>query len=921
MYKWITTFAIIAVAFLIYPLSLSSQSNFSLSLDVNGAAGDQAATSVNILPDQVVAIQIFGRDIQNANGISTRFEYDAGQVGYDSFDAGDVLPNVVVLPAEHGTNPTFVQISIGALGGQATSNTGLVGTIRFRTTAAFSGTRIRLVRGELGRGRQFERVTLNISVVLQSGPASLTPDFDGDGMVGFADFVQFAGVFGSSRGDGTYQTKYDLDSDGAIGFSDFVILVNDFGKSVSSPKGGTGGGSGGVSKIYWTKAGTYHIQSANLDGSNVEDVVNTGLEVFGLNGIALDVAGGKIYWASWYEAKIQRANLDGSNIEDLVTGLRTPNGIALDMRRGKIYWTATYAHKIQRADLDGSNVEDLITGLAGPNGIVLDVIGDKMYWTSAAYNKIRRANLDGSNIEDLVTELSYPLGIALDVIGGKMYWTNAGSTDKIQRADLDGSNVEDLVTTGLSGPTLFSGPNGIALDVIGGKMYWTSVGKDKIQRSDLDGSNVEDLVTGLRSLGGIALGISMGGGSGGNGGGEGGGGGRPDLIVESPSVSDNSLNAGQSFTLRATVRNQGTGRAAATTLRYYRSSNATITTGDREVGTDSVSGLAASGTSAESIRLNVPSSAGNYFYGACVDNVSGESDTGNNCSAGVRITVTVVDDHGNTRSGATRVSLGSTTSGRLSAGDTDYFRVSVSGSGTLVAYTTGSTDTYGYILNSSGRVLTEDDDAGVGSNFYISVSVRSGTYYIRIRGYDSSTTGNYTLRIEANQESTSGTSGDFNIELVFVNDNDFTSSQKAVFRQAARHWMSIITEDLMDIDFSTNPYNEWDADLGTRIRVNDTVDDLRIFVRAISIDGSGDTLGKGGPFWIRDGTKLPVLGKIWLDTADLQRMDEEGSLWSVALHEMGHVLGIGALWRELDLLRGSSNRYFIGPLVGHLVCL
>ena len=172
--------------------------SFSLSLDVNSAAGDQAAISVNVSPDQLVAIQIFGRDIQNANGISVRFEYDGGQVVYDGFDAGDVLPNAVVLPAEHGTN--FVQISLGALGGQATVNTGLVGTIRFRTTAAFSGTNIRLVRGELGRGGQFERVTLNVRVSLQLGPVAPTPDFDGDGVVGFADFVQLVNVFGSQAG-------------------------------------------------------------------------------------------------------------------------------------------------------------------------------------------------------------------------------------------------------------------------------------------------------------------------------------------------------------------------------------------------------------------------------------------------------------------------------------------------------------------------------------------------------------------------------------------------------------------------------------------------------------------------------------------------------------------------------------------------
>ena len=113
----------------------------------------------------------------------------------------------------------------------------------------------------------------------------------------------------------------------------------------------------------------------------------------------------------------------------------------------------------------------------------------------------------------------------------------------------------------------------------------------------------------------------------------------PDLIVESPSVNDNTLTTGQSFTLRATVRNQGNAAAAATTLRYYRSSNATISADDVEVGTDGVSSLSAGGTSAESISLNAPSGAGTYYYGACVDNVSGESNTGNNCSSGVSVTV------------------------------------------------------------------------------------------------------------------------------------------------------------------------------------------------------------------------------------------------------------------------------------------
>ena len=112
-----------------------------------------------------------------------------------------------------------------------------------------------------------------------------------------------------------------------------------------------------------------------------------------------------------------------------------------------------------------------------------------------------------------------------------------------------------------------------------------------------------------------------------------------DLVVDRPMVSESAPAAGASFTLSATVRNQGSGRSDSTTLRYYRSADPTITTGDTSVGTDSISRLIASGSSAESIGLTAPSIAGTYYYGACVDTVSGETDTTNNCSIGVAVNV------------------------------------------------------------------------------------------------------------------------------------------------------------------------------------------------------------------------------------------------------------------------------------------
>ena len=118
----------------------------------------------------------------------------------------------------------------------------------------------------------------------------------------------------------------------------------------------------------------------------------------------------------------------------------------------------------------------------------------------------------------------------------------------------------------------------------------------------------------------------------------------PDLVVAAPTVSNSTPAVGATFTLSVTVQNDGDGASAATTLRYYRSMDATITISDTEVGTDTVAELAASGTSSVSVDVTAPAVAGTYYYGACVDAVADESDTSNNCSASVQVTVPEPDE-------------------------------------------------------------------------------------------------------------------------------------------------------------------------------------------------------------------------------------------------------------------------------------
>ena len=130
-----------------------------------------------------------------------------------------------------------------------------------------------------------------------------------------------------------------------------------------------------AANMYWIdKKG---INRADLNGQNLETILPVTQRLH----IAVDTVSKKVYWSDADAEKIQRANLDGSNVEDLVTtGLISPIGIAVDVVRRKLYWTDNLTHKIQRANLDGTNIEDILTGLKEPQGIAVDVVDGKIYW-------------------------------------------------------------------------------------------------------------------------------------------------------------------------------------------------------------------------------------------------------------------------------------------------------------------------------------------------------------------------------------------------------------------------------------------------------------------------------------------------------------------------------------------------------------
>jgi hypothetical protein len=131
----------------------------------------------------------------------------------------------------------------------------------------------------------------------------------------------------------------------------------------------------------------------------------------------------------------------------------------------------------------------------------------------------------------------------------------------------------------------------------------------------------------------------------------------------------------------------------------------------------------------------------------------------------------------------------------------------------------------------------------------------------------------------------------FQIQLFYL--SSVTTAQRTAFEQAALRWSQVVTGDIPDVVVNF-PKNDCLASPA----INQTVDDVLIYVLLGPIDGVGGKLGQAGPCRIRTSDDLPATGVMHFDTADLAGMETDGTLNDVILHEMNHVLGFGSIWND-----------------------
>lgn len=133
--------------------------------------------------------------------------------------------------------------------------------------------------------------------------------------------------------------------------------------------------------------------------------------------------------------------------------------------------------------------------------------------------------------------------------------------------------------------------------------------------------------------------------------------------------------------------------------------------------------------------------------------------------------------------------------------------------------------------------------------------------------------------------------GLFNISI--NNLGGLTPSQSSAFDDAIMYWESYLIGVQSSFDHS-----------------------IVIDASGAPIDGAGGILGSAGPSSVTqlsDSTYVYAnKGRMRFDTADLNNMENNGTLFDVIVHEMAHVIGFGTLWTTDFFITGSQSNYVNG---------
>ncbi len=273
--------------------------------------------------------------------------------------------------------------------------------------------------------------------------------------------------------------------------------------------------------LYWTNAFDHGIYVGTLDGMSKRRI-GTG---YFPDSVAIDKAERKMYYSNMIylnadDASIQRADLDGSNVEDVVPrgwGLKTPKQLQLDHINRMVYFCDREGQRVYRAPMTGvhadQDLEVLVDFTDTPVdehqfvGIALDIPKGQFYWTDRSAGEIRRASTSAGsritpeNVKALTTLIFenglMPLDLYFDQTHRMLFFTDRGEEWALSSeppgyiAKIDVDRLENGIAYVVK--DLLKDPIGIAVDEEVGVLYFTTFDDGKVWKTSVNGSPVEYL--------------------------------------------------------------------------------------------------------------------------------------------------------------------------------------------------------------------------------------------------------------------------------------------------------------------------------------------------------------------------------------------------------------------------------------------
>ena len=704
------------------------------------------------------------------------------------------------------------------------------------------------------------------------------PDFDGDGTIGFGDFVIFAGVFGARQGDEKYEATHDLNGDGEIGFSDFVIFAQNFGKDVHSPEVTIPDANlrvaieAALDKATGapiTQADMATLDSLEANDADISDL--SGLE-FAVNLKWLDLSSNKITDISILEGLTNLTDLalSSNNISDLAslvanTGLGREDTV--DVADNPLNVTSQITH-IPSLRARGVSISFVAPAVTIPDANLRAAIETALSKDSdATITRAEMATMDSleasdADIDDL-TGLESAVNLTyLSLNDNNITNISAlGKSTNLERLWLSNNRIEDIsALSKLANLTELWLWNNQIEDIS------ALSGLTNLTRLSLGLNNITDIAA-LSGLTNLTV-----------------------LILESNRISD----------LAPLAANKGLGRGV------------TVDVTDNPLNAAS-----------ESMHIPALQTRG--------------------VSVSFAPSPAVVIPDANLRAAIKRA-LGKASGAPITAADMETLTyleaisedisdltglASATNLISLYLFTNDITD-----ISALAGLTNLDWWLGLDNNDITDISALSGLTNLTVLRLDFNDIRDIsvlvglarltTLDIRGNPLSDSSINdhipalkssavtvlydffrvvGDFDIELVLL--SSFTERQKEELQYAVRRWMAVITKDLPDYTFTQN----WSGQCGGQsyeIPSGERIDDLRIYV---SQEEFNNIAGYGSPTVLREETHLPVFGCMVFNS-------EAKHVQYVALHEIGHVLGVGTIWDNLGFLQDYPNAdaHFNGPL-------